>query len=91
MSKQDIIREGIKSCVSAVRNDRGPQIECLFEAAVKNIISYLHSQGVAIVVEGELPEIGWLGGEEVTNEEKAERVIGDMLKAGYKLTIPLVG
>ena len=56
-----------------------------YEATLK-----LKELGVVLKVDRELPEIGWLGGEEVTNQEKTERVINDMLKAGYVAVKPVI-
>jgi len=49
MTKQEEIREWVSGCVRAVRNDRSPQAECLFEAATKNILEGLHSRGVVLL------------------------------------------
>jgi len=91
VSKEEI-REGIEKELLKSYGTSAHQGEVssqeIFTAG--QILDYLHSQGVAIKGEGELPEIGWLGGNEVTNEEKAERVIGDMLKAGYTKWSPLI-
>lgn len=48
MTKQQEIREGIETCIRAVRNDRTPQVEALFKAATDNILKYLHSQGAVL-------------------------------------------
>lgn len=46
LSKQEEIRKYIDGCVRAVNNERSPQAECLFKAAVDNIMSCLKSQGM---------------------------------------------
>ena len=55
MSKQEDIRKWVEGCVRAVRNDRSPQIECLFKAAVDNILRGIAEKGGVIKVERELP------------------------------------
>ena len=54
MTKQEEIRELVEVCVRAVRNDRSPQIECLFKAAVDNILRGIAEKGGVIKVEREL-------------------------------------
>ena len=85
MSKQGIIREGIEKLLhqamyasAKVGAEKYTDIDASHD--VKRILQYLHSQGVAIVVEGELPEC-----------EAMELWGCPAIKAGYKLTIPLVG
>jgi len=55
MTKQEEIRKLVDSCVRAVTNNRSLQTECLFEAAVDNILQGLDERGVVIKVERKLP------------------------------------
>lgn len=94
MSKQEEIREGIEDLVakkfSKLMPDRfrNDWLSLNGEGLTRQILDYLHSQGVVIKVEGELPELP------KTAHEAAVKIynkaIDDMLKAGCVKTEPLI-
>lgn len=57
MGKQEEIRQWVEGCVSAVRNDRSPQVEALFKSAVDNILTGIRERGGVLKVERELPKV----------------------------------
>ena len=94
MSKQEEIREGVGKRLD-LYIDEGSVEERLIKRADK-ILSYLHSQGVVIKVERELPE-SWVvtyGGEAPTPDRAyvagQEDGKADMLEAGCGFFEPLV-
>jgi len=93
MATREKIREGIGSCVRAIRNDRSPQVEALFKAATDNILAYLHSQGVVIRADRELPAISWSSSDPRYDQAYSRGIakgISMAKEAGYVATIPLV-
>ncbi len=95
MNKQEEIREGIKAILasdlsvhiqakglSLDQSDFTSALDNAWEERVNEILSYLHSQGVVIKVDGELPEL-------LISDEGVYAVKHDS-KAGYTKTEPLV-
>jgi len=57
MTQQEEIREGIKKILKRFENTAFyPYSSSILEATSAEIINYLHSQGVVLKVEGELPK-----------------------------------
>ena len=108
MTKQEKIREGVAS----LTRDRFKQPaenagldwdENFNHYLASDILSYLHSQGVVIKVDRELPEIGIISGQYVSEIDKSDRYWferpqlaayrksqQDMLGAGYAAVEPLI-
>lgn len=67
----------------------------LFYGALKDVLAYLHSQGVVIRVEGELPENPFFGGKpsegKLTKWYGANAYAKLIKQAGYTAVEPLVG
>ncbi len=103
MTKQEEIREGIREGIAKILSedlvitigesvDEGEYVSALQMARLKEadvVLAYLHSQGVVIKVERELPERTWYndwGGE----SGKAGYKLCQDDMAGYEATIPLI-
>jgi len=99
MTKQEEIREWVKEWVLGIRqylNDTEHSPEPFTKPIDPNVLivefpnkllKYLHSQGVVIKVERELPFADWIT---VPPSEIAKYTQQNMLKAGYKAVEPLI-
>ena len=88
MTKQDEIREKIEEIF---RNDtQYPS----WDKATDAVLNYLHSQGVVIKVEKELPTIDWMDGRAIDRDSPGFRgyqvAQQQMLNAGYVAVEPLI-
>ena len=82
MTKQDIIKEGI---AQTIKDDAGGYVHLMEHDRIrisKAIVGYLHSQGVVIKVDRELPEI-WDG-------YTMDAYLLKLKKAGYVAVEPLI-
>jgi len=89
------LREGIKTVI--LMNVEALNSDIVFkEGGLDNVLSYLHSQGVVIKEEGELPENPWhQDGIKYRDGLEDQRIVyeraqQDMLKAGYTKWSPLI-
>ena len=96
MTKQEEIREEIlriENCETAIECPLEPDDPCA-ECRTNQILSYLHSQGVVIKVEGELPEEPtWcsLDGKAIRGARSVYKIAQqDILNAGYAPVEPLI-
>jgi hypothetical protein len=95
MSKQDEIKKKVREIVKGYpdchfNKDKCNQFEVCDECITEDLFQYLHSQGVVIKVEGELPELSKLGSWSWRWEGGYDMAQVDMTKAGYTKTIPLI-
>ena len=85
MTKQEEIREGIAIILESAGASREWTL---------NILEYLHSQGVVIKVERELPSISWNSDDplyDIAFCKGMSENLGNMLKSGYGTAVePLV-
>ena len=79
-TKQEEIREGVKRLVEWAVETSKP------DRAIKDIIQYLHSQGVVLKVERKLPKNDWTNEDMKRAWDIAQKF---MLKAGYVAVEPL--
>jgi len=92
MTKQEEIREGIRRLIDGCYNARNPDYPKLIAFQpmkfLNEIMPYLHSQGVVIKVDGELPSSPFI---EESGDNNGFIVGRDfMLRAGYTAVIPLI-
>ncbi len=96
MTKQEEIREGIATRLEIAYNTGLSKRTCNTNEMARQAVAQLHSQGVAIKVEGELPEITFpshvneLSTVGLVASAWYDRCQQDMLKAGYVKTEPLI-
>lgn len=91
MTKQEEIRGKVMEFVAFLLDEVPPEefrTECIL-SATREVLTYLHSQGVVLKVEGELST------SEITYEEPSfyagyDDAKQDMLRAGYVKTEPLI-
>lgn len=89
MTKQQEIREGIARAIGGIIFDTGRVMDyCDCHLYADMLLSYLHSQGVVLKVERELPVMPTLP---TFGDHLIRRTQLDMLKAGYVAVEPLVG
>ena len=62
---------------------------CPYCRDTKKVLAYLHSQGVVLKVEGELPEDADDLERSVWSSMAYDKAQQDMLEAGYTATVPL--
>lgn len=93
MTKQEEIREGLRASILENTQFNSHRGVVLKVTGLSNILSYLHSQGVVVKVERELPtqkwdefmEHDWV---DLTPTEIA--IMKGMIRAGYEATEPLI-
>ncbi len=93
MSKQEDIREGIKGLTFFVEDTEYWEIGNLFvlrEKAITKLLNYLHSQGVVLKVDRELPM--YVVHPLATAQSEAAFLEGreQLIEAGYVATVPLI-
>ena len=101
-TKQEEIREGIARLVhywhiggserwedNDEENWQGPKRQEYYEAA-DALIPYLHSQGVVLKVDRELPTSSWNGHEYIEQNDFVLKGRNQLLDAGYVAVEPLI-
>ena len=99
MTPQEKIREGLARglahCDVKEWGELTRAIQLFYLSEADRIRNYLHKRGVVVKVERELPEdnlpiVAGLETHTITMKSFAKKIRNDMLKAGYKATVPLI-